>query len=114
MTTLQSRRRRAERPPRDPEPRAVTLIRVLLGFEAVLYSVITPVLPHYAHEFAASKPAIGVLAAAYPAGMLPGSLLGGWIAARAGVRRTIVVGLLLFTDQVELFLPPRCSDGSII
>jgi len=82
------------------ERQTVRLIRVLLGFEAVLYSVITPVLPHYAHEFGASKPAIGLLAAAYPAGMLPGSALGGWIATRAGVRRTTVVGLLLFTAAI--------------
>lgn len=79
------------------------LIRVLLGFESVLYSVLTPVLPHYAHAFGASKPAIGVLAASYPAGMIPGALLGGWIATRAGVRRTTVVGLLLFTGAIVAF-----------
>jgi MFS family permease len=86
-----------------PERRTIGLIRVLLGFEAVIYSVITPVLPHYAHEFAASKPAIGVLAAAYPAGMLPGALLGGWIATRTGVRRTTAIGLLLFTAAIAPF-----------
>ena len=86
-----------------PERRTVVLIRALLGFESVLYSVITPVLPHYAREFGVSKPAIGLLAAAYPAGMLPGSLLGGWIATRAGVRRTTVVGLLLFTAAIVPF-----------
>jgi MFS family permease len=69
----------------------------------MLYSVVTPVLPHYQHEFAASKPAIGLLAAAYPAGMLPGSLLGGWMATRAGVRRTTVMGLLLFSVSVAPF-----------
>jgi len=61
------------------------------------------VLPHYAHAFGASKPAIGVLAASYPAGMIPGSLLGAWIATRAGVRRTTVVGLLLFTASIVAF-----------
>jgi YNFM family putative membrane transporter len=93
------RRRRV----RDPERQTVMLIRVLLGFEAVLYSTVTPILPHYAHVFGASKPAIGLLAASYPAGMLPGSLLGGWIATRAGVRRTTVVGLLLFTGAIVAF-----------
>jgi MFS family permease len=86
----------------------------LLGFESVVYSVVTPVLPHYAHEFGASKPAIGVLAAAYPAGMLPGSLIGGWIATRAGVRRTTVVGLLLFDVSIVAFgLPSNIAvlDG---
>lgn len=81
----------------------MVLIRTLLGFESVIYSVVTPVLPHYAHEFGASKPAIGVLAASYPAGMLPGSLLGAWIATRAGVRRATVVGLLLFTVSIVGF-----------
>ena len=44
-----------------------------------------------------------MLAASYPAGMIPGSLLGGWIATRAGVRRTTVVGLLLFTGAIVAF-----------
>ena len=88
---------------RGHEWRTVVLIRALLGYESVLYSVVTPVLPHYAHQFGASKTAIGVLAAAYPAGMLPGSLLGGWIATRAGVRRTTVIGLLLFTLSITPF-----------
>ena len=103
MTALRSRRPRSERQAFDPDRRTVVLIRVLLGFEAVLYSALTPILPHYAHAFGASKPAIGVLAASYPAGMIPGSLLGAWIATRAGVRRTTVVGLLLFTVSIVAF-----------
>jgi predicted MFS family arabinose efflux permease len=97
VTALRSRLPRPEATVRDPDARSLFLLRFLLGFESVLYSVVTPLLPHYEHLFGASKPAIGVLAAAYPAGMIPGSLLGGWIASRAGVRRTTVVGLLLFT-----------------
>jgi MFS family permease len=81
----------------------VLLISVLLGFESVLYSVVAPLLPRYQHELVASKPAIGLLAAAYPAGMIPGSFLGGWVAARAGVRRTTVLGLLLFSLAVAPF-----------
>ena len=103
MTALRPRRPRPTLRAFDPGQRTILLIRVLLGFESVLYSVLTPVLPHYAHAFGASKPAIGVLAAAYPAGMIPGSLLGGWIATRAGVRRTTVVGLLLFTASIVAF-----------
>jgi MFS family permease len=103
MTALRTRRPRLALRELDPERRTIVLIRVLLGFESVLYSVLTPVLPHYAHAFAASKPAVGVLAAAYPAGMLPGSLLGGWIANRVGVRRTTALGLLLFTGAIVAF-----------
>jgi MFS family permease len=100
MTALQTR---SAARALDPEQRTIVLISVLLGFESVLYSVLTPVLPHYAHAFGASKPAIGVLAASYPAGMLPGALLGGWIASRAGVRRTTALGLLLFTGAIVAF-----------
>ena len=88
---------------RSPEGRIVILIGALLGFEAMLYSAVTPVLPHYAHEFGASKPAIGILTASYPAGMVPGSLLGAWIATRAGVRGTVIVGLLMFTVSITAF-----------
>ena len=88
---------------RGPEQSTVTLVRTLLLFESMLYSVVAPVLPHYAHTLHASKPAIGVLAAAYPAGMLPGSLIAGLIATRAGVRRTTVVGLLLFAASIAGF-----------
>ena len=103
MTALRSRRPRFRPRMLDSDRRTVVLIRVLLGFESVLYSVLTPVLPHYAQVFGASKPAIGVLAASYPAGMILGALLGGWIATRAGVRRTTVIGLLLFTASIVAF-----------
>lgn len=103
MTTIRTRWPRPTPRAVDPERRTVVLIGVLLGFESVLYSVITPVLPHYAQVFGASKPAIGVLAASYPAGMIPGALLGGWIATRAGVRRTTALGLLLFTGAIVAF-----------
>src|ERR1700744_3519121 len=103
MSALRTRRPLLARRAVDPDRRTIVLIRVLLGFESVLYSVLTPVLPHYAHAFGASKPAIGVLAAAYPAGMIPGALLGGWIATRAGGRGTTVIRLLLFTGAIGAF-----------
>ena len=60
-------------------------------------------LPHYAHVLHAAKPAVGLLTAAYPAGIVPGSLLGAWIAHRAGVRRTSLIGLLLFAASIAGF-----------
>ncbi|HEY3727311.1 MAG TPA: MFS transporter [Solirubrobacteraceae bacterium] len=88
---------------RAPEHGTVNLIRTLLLFESAMYSAVTPVLPHYAHAFGASKPAVGVLAAAYPAGIIPGSLLGAWMVTRAGVRRTTLVGLLVFAVAIVAF-----------
>jgi predicted MFS family arabinose efflux permease len=81
----------------------VSLVGALLLFEAMLYSAVAPVLPHYQHTLHASKPAIGLLVAAYPAGMIPGSLLATWLATRAGVRRTTVVGLLIFSVSIAAF-----------
>ncbi len=78
------------------ERRLVRLVRVLLAFESAMYSAVTPVLPHYAHVLHASTPSIGALAAGYPAGLIPGALLGGWLAGRAGVRRTTLAGLIGF------------------
>jgi MFS family permease len=86
-----------------PERPLVRLVAMLLAFESSLYSAVTPVLPHYQHTLHASKPALGVLAAAYPAGLIPGSLLGGWIASRAGVRRTTLAGLTVFGVAVAAF-----------
>ncbi len=88
---------------RGPEQQIVVLVQALVLFESMLYSVVTPVLPHYAHTLGASKASIGLLVAAYPAGMLPGALLGTWIARRAGVRRTTLVGLLLFSASIIAF-----------
>ncbi|MBO0686239.1 MAG: MFS transporter, partial [Candidatus Dormibacteraeota bacterium] len=86
-----------------PERWTVWLLGVLLAFEQVMYAALTPVLPLYAREFSASKTAIGLLAAAYPAGTVVGSLLGGWIATRTGVRRMTIAGLLIFTAAIAPF-----------
>lgn len=103
MCMLRSRLEAAKYTRHDPARATVVLVRVLLLFESAMYSAVTPVLPHYAHALHASKPAVGVLAGAYPAGIVPGSLIGAWIATRAGVRRTCLIGLLLFAGSIAGF-----------
>ena len=103
MSALRNRRFTPARRERGPEQEVVVLVQALVLFESLMYSVVTPVLPHYAHTLGASKTSIGLLVAAYPAGMLPGALLGGWIATRFGVRRTTLVGLLLFSASIIAF-----------
>jgi DHA1 family multidrug resistance protein-like MFS transporter len=94
-----------------PRPRRafglLALMQALVGFESALYSAITPVLPFYARQFSASKTAIGILAAAYSAGLMPGALLGGWLAHRLGVRRATIAGLVLFAAAVGPFGLPQ-------
>jgi MFS family permease len=103
ISALRLRRAVSEPAADGAERRVVMLVRALLLFESAMYSALAPVLPHYAHVLGASKPAVGVLAAAYPAGIVPGSLLGAWMATRAGVRRTTLVGLLLLGVSIAGF-----------
>jgi MFS family permease len=97
------RARRSEPRERGCEHGIAVLVGALLLFESAMYSAVTPVLPHYAHALGASKPAVGALAAAYPAGILPGSLIAAWSATRIGVRRTALAGLLLFAVSIIAF-----------
>lgn len=92
-----------DRPPKRADRKIVVVISALFVFEAAIYSTITPLLPHYARVLGASKPAIGLLTASYPAGMIVGALLGGWLAACFGVRRTTLIGLLVFAGSIAGF-----------
>jgi MFS family permease len=80
------------------------VLRRLLIFASVVvlvdtsfYAAITPLLPHLTEEFGLSKTGAGLLAAAYPAGTFVGGLPGGWLAARVGVKPTVLTGLGLMT-----------------
>jgi MFS family permease len=77
--------------------RLLLLASAIVLVDTAFYLAITPLLPSYAREFALSKGQAGVLAAAYPAGTFAGSLPGGWLAARLGVRPTVLVGLGLMS-----------------
>src|SRR3954452_74019 len=61
------------------------------------YAAITPLLPDLTDKYGLSKTGAGILAAAYPAGTFAGGLPGGWLAARVGVKPTVLVGLALMT-----------------
>ncbi len=75
--------------------RLLLLVAVLVGVDTMLYAALTPLLPHFAHEFGLSKSRAGVLVAAYAAGALVGGLPGGVASARLGARRAVLIGLTL-------------------
>jgi len=75
--------------------RLLILVSALVLVDAMLYSALTPLLPHFAHELHLSKAGAGALVAAYAAGALIGGLPGGRAAARLGPRRAVLVGLTL-------------------
>jgi MFS family permease len=100
--------------------RLVTFVACIVFVDTMFYAAITPLLPELTDRFDLSKTGAGILAAAYPAGTLLGSLPGGWMAARFGVRRTVFAGLSLlvassvafaFADTVLVLDVARFAQG---
>jgi MFS family permease len=75
--------------------RLLLLVCGLVWVDTLLYSALTPLLPHFEDTLNLSKTGVGVLVAAYAAGALVGGLPGGAAAARLGPRRAVLVGLAL-------------------
>ena len=96
------------------------LASAIVFVDTTFYSAITPLLPHFEDQFDLSKSAAGVLTAAYPAGTLVGAIPGGYLAARAGVRATVLLGLTLmivsslafaFADSIAVYDAARFVQG---
>jgi MFS family permease len=75
--------------------RLLLLVCGLVWVDTLLYSALTPLLPHFEDTLNLSKAGVGVLVAAYAAGALVGGLPGGAAAARLGPRRAVLIGLAL-------------------
>lgn len=73
--------------------RLFLLVAAVVLVDTMFYAAIAPLLPHYVDELGLSKRAAGLLTASYAAGTLVGSIPGGWLAARAGVKSTLMAGL---------------------
>ncbi len=75
--------------------RLFLLVAAVVLVDTMFFSAIAPLLPHYSEQLELSKTGAAVLTAAYPIGTLAGSLPGGWLAARWGVKPTLLAGLTL-------------------
>lgn len=75
--------------------RLLALVTAIVLVDMMFYAAITPLLPQYADDLDLSKSAAGVLAGSYAAGTLLGSLPGGWLASRLGVKPTVLAGQAL-------------------
>src|SRR3954467_2311127 len=75
--------------------RLLLLVCALVGVDTLLYTALTPLLPHFADDLHLSKTGAGVLVAAYAAGALVGGLPGGLATARLGAQRAVIIGLTL-------------------
>jgi MFS family permease len=83
--------------------RLLAFVCLVVFVDTLFYAAITPILPELTDRFGLTKTAAGVLAAAYPAGTFVGALPGGWLAARAGVRPTVLLGLGLLVVSSAAF-----------
>ncbi len=83
--------------------RVVLLSSAIVFVDTLFYALLTPLLPHYAHHYGLSKAGVGILAAAYPAGVLVGSIPSGWVAGRIGVKATAIGGLLIVAATSVVF-----------
>ena len=100
--------------------RLFLLVAAVVLVDTMFFSAIAPLLPHYSDELELSKTGAGVLTAAYPVGTLAGSLPGGWLAARWGVKPTLLMGIGLlgvaslvfaFANHVVLLDAARFVQG---
>ena len=83
--------------------RLLAFVCVVVFVDTMFYAAIVPLLPELREQFGLSKSGAGVLAAAYAAGTFVGAIPGGWLAARVGSRRTVLMGLGLMTAASVVF-----------
>ena len=83
--------------------RILLLAGAVVFVDMLFFSALTPLLPHYAHTLGLSKTGAGALTAAYPLGVLIGAIPSGVVAARLGVKPTVVVGLSTVAVCVVIF-----------
>jgi MFS family permease len=83
--------------------RLLLLSSAVVFFDTLFFAALTPLLPHYVDTLHMGKPGAGLLAATYPLGALVGSIPSGVVAARAGVKPTVLVGLVSVAACTVLF-----------
>jgi MFS family permease len=100
--------------------RLLLLTSAVVLVDTMFFSAITPLLATYADRFDLSKAGAGILSGSYAAGAVLGTLPSGWLAVRAGSRRTLLLGLSLmaissvgfaFAGSVALLDVTRFLDG---
>jgi MFS family permease len=82
--------------------RVLFLAGAIVLVDTIFFSALTPLLPHYAHTLGLGKAGAGVLAAAYPTGALIGAIPSGIVAARLGVKPTVLIGMTVVAITTTL------------
>jgi MFS family permease len=92
--------------------RVFILVAAVVLVDTAFYAAIVPLLPHYEDELGISQTAAGVLTASYAAGTLVASLPGGLLAARIGVKPTLLSGLALLAGTSLVF--GHATDAAVL
>ncbi len=83
--------------------RLFVLVATVILVDTMFFAAIAPLLPEYADDLDLSKAQAGVLSASYAAGTLLAALPSGWLAARIGVKPTMLMGLALMSCSSVAF-----------
>ena len=83
--------------------RLLALSCAIVLVDTIFYAALYPLVPYFEEEFGLSKSAVGILSGAYGAGVLVGSVPGGYLASRSGVKITALVGLILMSVTSVMF-----------
>jgi MFS family permease len=84
--------------------RRILLLACAVVFVDTLFFVaLTPLLPHYVDTLGLGKTGAGILSAAYPIGAFAGAIPSGVVAARVGVKPTVLVGMTAVAACIVLF-----------
>jgi predicted MFS family arabinose efflux permease len=73
--------------------RLLPLVAAVVVVDTAFFAVLTPLLPAYGSSLGLSKSAVGILTGSFAAGVLLAALPSGALAARLGVRPTLLLGL---------------------
>jgi predicted MFS family arabinose efflux permease len=79
------------------------LVASIVMVDTLFFAALTPLLPHYADELGLGKAGAGILAAAYPAGAFCGAIPSGVVAARLGVKPTVLAGMTVVALTTAAF-----------
>src|ERR671929_57655 len=83
--------------------RLLILVGAIVLVDTMFFAALTPLLRHYVDELDLGKGGAGVLQGMYPAGALVAGIPGGIVAARLGVKPTVLIGLSLLAVTTAAF-----------
>ena len=101
--------------------RLLVLACAVVFMETTFFAVLTPLLPSYKDDLGLGDGAVGLLSGSFAAGAVVLALPGGWIAAKYGPRRAMIIGLFgvgIFStifgwaNQIEVLTGARFFQGA--